>query len=611
MKPGVPSRIEITAVQRVVEALPETPTFEDLSKILPVVANLDERAHLHPLEKELLTQLPHLQHVCHRPRTRLTIEEERVAISRARRIPVRAAAELVARPGDWETRTLTTIRPARILATQVEDEWNLYENRMTARLVDHLLAWTAARLDELGRLVDMESKGQDFQSQTRGSHRRAARLFDLWGLVFKDQALAQELRRTLHTLARLRRSMQSLLDSPLYTNIPRGAFVAPALRPTNILVNDQHYRKVAALWRAWVRYGHHHEPTQEELNRRRQAERDDFETFARALVARALSELGYRTVPGPASAPSESIELSGPTGRARLVMRRGATTFRVEDRELSIVPVVGGIEREDPAAMWGRMSMESGSRDVLWLTLGQPEELASLDPTTARAFGGWERPPALLVSAWSLDCSERVARVLRQWEAPLRLRHYPPRTRVMPDPGVPLPDWLRRAGQRVALVRPPNMVEQEALRERCDTRERELQRAQKDAARSRQTFDPGQLSSLGALRSLSLQATELDALTVCPVCGRTGATLEPRADGEDLERWSWWCACDECRAEWGVFVCKACARTFPVLQPYVERPEALEATDPAALDRAFGRDLWAEPRLGGDSRSFRCTRCGA
>ena len=243
-----------------------------MARRLPLVPGVDERVRLHPLEKEALAKLPHLQHVCHHPRLHLRVEVERVPVARARRVPARAAAALVAHPGDWEHRTLRGIQPSRVLAVQVEDEWNLYENRVAVRLVDHLLLWTSRHLDELRRLQDIADAGQGFDDEARGSLFRSQRLYELWGRFFVDDALTSELTDTLKALERLQRALQALLDTPLYREIPRDTFVPVTLVSTNILANDPHYRKVAGLWRAWAQHGHRPGPTREQLRLRRQAD---------------------------------------------------------------------------------------------------------------------------------------------------------------------------------------------------------------------------------------------------------------------------------------------------------------------------------------------------
>jgi hypothetical protein len=61
--------------------------------------------------------------------------------------------------------------------------------------------------------------------------------------------------RTLEKLKFLKYSVAGLMDSTLYKEVPRRAFVSTTLKMTNILANDVHYRRVSELWLAWARLG--------------------------------------------------------------------------------------------------------------------------------------------------------------------------------------------------------------------------------------------------------------------------------------------------------------------------------------------------------------------
>ncbi len=159
-----PSELESDAAARLAQTVGDGPSWETQAATPAVAQRLAERARPQPLDLEIARHLQHLQHVCHHPRLHLRVEEERLPVSRARRSPVRAVADLVSHPGDWEHRTLRSIQPSRVLARQIEDEWNLYENRVATRLVDHLLAYLAKRLEELRRIREILDTSRDYGS---------------------------------------------------------------------------------------------------------------------------------------------------------------------------------------------------------------------------------------------------------------------------------------------------------------------------------------------------------------------------------------------------------------------------------------------------------------
>lgn len=604
--------VEAKALRQIVEPLERASTWPSWGEVLPLVSHADERARLLPLEREALTHLQHLQFVCHRPRMHLRIEEERLPVAHARRIPPRAVATLVSRPGDWEHRTLRGVHPSRILAVQVEDECNLYENRLAARLVDRLLQWTTSRVDELTRLHRLADERRDFQDATRGSRFRGQRLFKLWGKLFADDRLVHDVADTLAILERLQRSLQALLDSPLYREIPRSASVPVALVPTNILANDPHYRKIAVLWRAWVHHGRLPEPTREELRVQRQAECRGFDAFALLVLVHALRNLGYEAqanavLPGAA-------DLHGPTGRARLEARDGVFHVRIGQESLRVLSVLARAEREEADAIWEQIRALADPReDSLVLLLGSPEDVARMDSRTARSLSGWERPRVLLISPWSLDSVERVARVLRTWEAPKRLVAYPERREIRGDPGLGLPPWLKRIDGWVARVAPVDEKQRRDFEAQCVKRKANLEREQATARTAQRAFEVGRIRAVDELLDLVRTESAVDRWMRCPVCGSVdGNDFQPRpAAGPVWTQWAWWCCCRSCGAGWGLRLCNDCEHTYPVIQPRVpcHLPEH-ESPTPAWLDRTFGRDLWAEPCWkAGATDTFRCAHC--
>jgi hypothetical protein len=106
-------------------------TWQELEEIAPTVPDLGTKIRLTPLERAILRYLPYLEEACARPKAYLKFETERVFVSQARRIPARAASYLAAHTEDWETPTLRSVRPKRVLAEVREDEFDIYENRLT------------------------------------------------------------------------------------------------------------------------------------------------------------------------------------------------------------------------------------------------------------------------------------------------------------------------------------------------------------------------------------------------------------------------------------------------------------------------------------------------
>lgn len=379
-----PDDRDTSAVEKVVANLGDANDFDVLARALPIVPPVEEASRLSWLDLALLRHLPHLQLVCHKPRMHLRVEEERVPVSRARRVPARAVASLVAHPEDWEHRTLRNVRPARLLSSQVEDQYDLYENRVAVRLVDHLLEYVGERLEDLRRIKKERDEAESFRDDSRGSHWRRNRLYRLLGAYFESETTGADLNSAIKKLDDAQHDLQGLLGSVLYKEIPRNTFVAPALQSTNILVNDPHYRKVAELWRIWARDGHKPHPTREQIRNQRQASCRHFDQFARLLVCRALHDLGYALI-------SSS---KGPVPHAQLDLRclaDGTMMLEVGDTRLHIVPVLarGPSDEAIAESLWKQLCSETTrDQNTLVLFLGHPDDILPLSPEMARAFSG-------------------------------------------------------------------------------------------------------------------------------------------------------------------------------------------------------------------------------
>jgi hypothetical protein len=266
-----------------------------------------------------------------------------------------------------------------------------------------------------------------------------------------------------------------------------------------------------------------------------------------------------------------------------------------------------------------------GPVHTLVLLLGRPEEVRRLPHALGCAVGGLRAPglPTRLrvvaISPWVLDNVERVARVLREFEATARAESYPPMAQVHPDPGVLLPKWLGRSGRHVAIVTPASHPDRSSFRAACELRRAQLRDEQAAAQRTHRPFDPGPLHALDVLQSLLDKTDELAEIAVCPVCDAEHRPIDPRQTlTERGTTWTYSCTCAECDTEWGLWTCRSCREAFPVLILSGSQPALLQKSDTEPpmtadtdwLDRTFGRDVFAEPCRYA-ARTFRCTRCGS
>jgi hypothetical protein len=640
-----------SSVRRTIQ---EGGTWLDLLSVSPLVPGLSERADLQDFERLLAGQLGHLTEVCQRPRTHLRVDVERTAVSRARRLATQAPGYLASHTEDWDRPTLRAVIPKRVLALVREEQFDIYENRVAVRLVDHLDAYLSRRVSEVAKLVRLFSDAEDYSSAaSSGSHWRQRRVYQLWGASLDAGEERRKAERTLEKLKFLKYSVAGLMDSTLYKEVPRRAFVSTTLKMTNILANDVHYRRVSELWLAWARLGLEQTPRPEEYFQAMQDLCRGFDSFALLLVIRALEQLQLEPKDLEQSLEGGRVRLVGQGGRAELSWSEIEGSVRLEvpgARPVRFVPIV---------ASMGRLA-EEGLRSVIAdadLAASPGEQLVLLHPSLSTEHSsddalrrlrsrlhalphevgcqGQERAGFLSVSPWDLSSVERVARALRWVITGSKFLAYPPELGESPVPGVcDRAAWLEVSGGNVLIRRAPQPQEQLNLPQRLAEEQARLDtlRADHEAVSEqlrlavRDRGASGQFNSrkkeLNALitqseesiRKLQVFAEKLgqgigivSALLTCPTCGETCDSRRDFTFGQG-RRFS--CQCPSCSTSWGTEICPTCKAWMPTLLPSIKGLEML-GSQAGWVDRYLGADVLAVPWFDANGdRGFTCHVCG-
>ncbi|HHH28234.1 MAG TPA: DUF2357 domain-containing protein, partial [Polyangiaceae bacterium] len=309
--------------------------------VVPLVPGISEQVDLQPLELLIREHFGHLETVCRKPRAHLRVEVQRVPVSKARRIPPAAASYLAAHTEDWDRPLLRGILPKRILAEVRQDQVDIYENRVVARLLDNLSAYLSRRINVIRRLLKVFREKEDYSTSIAGTYQRERRMSELWGESIDANEGRKKAEATLRELEWLRYKVMGLLGSPLYEEVPRRAFVPTTLKSTNILTNDQHYRRVAELWREWARTGAGRTQSPAELNMETQRLSRGLDAFTMLLTIRALDTLGYEPTDAGLATPitrGAAVQVHGNGVDITLEWRRdGSIVMRFGKREFALV----------------------------------------------------------------------------------------------------------------------------------------------------------------------------------------------------------------------------------------------------------------------------------
>jgi hypothetical protein len=377
-------------------------------------------------------------------------------------------------------------------------------------------------------------------------------------------------------------------------------------------VNDQHYRRVAQLWKTIVEDRSEKEKAADRLARL-QGRHQAMTGYVAGMIARVLTAMGYEPETDAATGPGEpEIRLDGPWGPAVFSWKEDDTLQVGHPKGLRrIVPLAADL----PTIAEARGSQVSGAiqeacQDGVVAYLGPSSpDLASQFPESPSSSGEARAalPEGSLVAVTPVEPTsiERLGRIVFRAVLEPALLAYPPEVRV---DGGPVPPRLRdvlagltflnRADSLVTVTRPVQYPDRKSLEHALE--------AIRLAAR-RPGWQQEHLRFLQPLqRSILEAATELERLLTCPVCGaqnhpnawalRSHGTFEVRCSG--------------CESSWGLDTCGSCGDRIPVLdQPHLD--EDLHVKGQGWVERIVGRDCLATPcwaRTPG-RRTFICPNC--
>jgi hypothetical protein len=384
--------------------------------------------------------------------------------------------------------------------------------------------------------------------------------------------------------------------------------VALSLKPTNILVNDPHYRKVAALWRSWVKFGHKRQETAEQRAPADSAKlRPGIDSCSTSWCAASRRWDGRRrpAEKGWALVEERLVAACGRNGRERACPR---------DRQAHAAPAAQSAptSRGPTPTSFSQVEHLDGSDGEVVIAHVGARHAHRRRPRLRLEHRGPRGPlPVLAVGHRLRGAHGPAAPRLAQ---PRRRPAYPVATtlRALPEwPG--RRDWLRHEGEHLVAFRAPTERELPRPEPGQTARPASSTLAQRAKA-AKQAFAVAPREAVTAFEKfVDLAVDALVGLDTCPVCGAKGI-VTPRpgksADGSDA---TWWAECSSCSSEWGTRPCTGCGVRYRALVPQTGLvAAAADAIPPHDWpDKVFGRDLWAQPCSTGVAKLFRCPNCGA
>lgn len=194
--------------------------------------------------------------ICNRPKSHLKAANEIRPIETVKRVGYESIPYLAAHSEDWLARTASGLRPARLFSRVEEDDYQIYENRLTKTLIDLILSFLRRvdkelrdQRDQLRGIVDsnvqMESFGFDASFSKAVNELLSTNGEDV---ELRTKSLDQ-IERLQKNARFLLRRYRALRQTKLYRYLRKAKPVSNPINTTNILLMDRYYSVIFRLWK--------------------------------------------------------------------------------------------------------------------------------------------------------------------------------------------------------------------------------------------------------------------------------------------------------------------------------------------------------------------------
>lgn len=274
--------------------------IDDVSEIIPMLRNFDKRLEINEYDSFVYEHLFHLEEICRQPAYHLSKEETKVNISRAKRITVKSINHLAAHSEDWARRRIRGVEPKNILSETIEYDLQIYENKVTSKLIDKLLKYCADRIlndievvedfkkeiDKILEDISPETDKEGFWYKKR--NRDYSKISSLLDTIEKSMGQLEILKQ--HIL-KIQNRLFALLTTDLYIANKNNILSSDNIDRTNLFDNHQHYRYVKIIWNKSFSIKL---VDCEEIKHNNKVVIEAFIDFSLVLIVRSLLQLGFQ-----------------------------------------------------------------------------------------------------------------------------------------------------------------------------------------------------------------------------------------------------------------------------------------------------------------------------
>lgn len=229
----------------------------------PIIRNVCSEIKLTDFEEHLYENIRHIKAAFDNPHSKLNRIEEKVNVSKAKRITPRSYQYLGAHTEDWQQYSIVSFRPERILTEELSPDYDIYENRLLVAFVQRTLAYLRGRLksveDTKEFIMEYKNSLQIYQKGLSGDsywYAKPERNLQLFGREYHDQHYISEdsnndesiLDLTYRKLHRMMNECVIMLGKNLAQEVNSRTLESITYHDTNVLIGHPQYKYLKSLW---------------------------------------------------------------------------------------------------------------------------------------------------------------------------------------------------------------------------------------------------------------------------------------------------------------------------------------------------------------------------
>ena len=229
----------------------------------PIIRNVCDEIKLTEFEAHLFEHINHIKAAFENPHSKLNRIEEKVNVSKAKRITPRSYQYLGAHTEDWQQYSIISFRPEKVLTEELSQDYDIYENRLLVAFVQRTLAYLRGRLKSVEDAMEfIKEYRYSLQTYQKGLsddsywYAKPERNLQLFGREYHDQNYVADYTNddetksdlTYRKLHRMMNECVIMLGKNLVQEVNQRTLESITYHDTNVLIGHPHYKYVKSLW---------------------------------------------------------------------------------------------------------------------------------------------------------------------------------------------------------------------------------------------------------------------------------------------------------------------------------------------------------------------------